>query len=327
MKAILFVGHGSRLASGNEEIQHFVNQLRPDLEQQFLVETCFLELSRPSIPEGIEACVEKGAKEVNIVPIILLHAGHSKLHIPAEIQDAIEKYPNVKFTYGETISVHPLIFDILVDRLQETGLDTTAKHEDTAILLIGRGGSDAGANSDFYKITRMLWEKLQVKWVESAFMGVTDPRVDEGIERCIQLGAKKIIMLPYFLFTGVLIERMTKMLETYKDSYPTHEFVLAQYFGYHPKLQEVLKQRALDAVEGRSTGEQDMENYRAYIAEHGPLHRHCFDCHVRCHTPERCYNCPHAHDDHHHHDHDHDHSHDHHHHDHHHHDEQAGQGK
>ena len=45
---------------------------------------------------------------------------------------------------------------------------------DTAILLIGRGGSDADANSDFYKITRLLWEKLNVKWVESAFMGVTD---------------------------------------------------------------------------------------------------------------------------------------------------------
>ncbi|MFF5995685.1 sirohydrochlorin chelatase [Lysinibacillus sp. KU-BSD001] len=308
MKSILFVGHGSRLAAGNEEIQRFVDKIRPDLEDQFLVETCFLELSRPSIPEGIEACIQKGAKEVYVVPIILLHAGHSKLHIPAEIQDAIEKYPNVKFTYGETISVHPQVFDILIDRLQEVGIDTAAQHDDTAILLIGRGGSDAEANSDFYKITRLLWEKLQVKWVESAFMGVTKPRVDEGIKRCIQLGAKKVIMLPYFLFTGVLMERIDKMLQQYSEQYPKHEFVLAKYFGYHPTLQEILKQRAMDAVEGRSTGERDMEKYRAYVAEHGPIHRHCFDCHVRCHTPERCYNCPHAHDDHHH-DHDHEHHH------------------
>ncbi|WP_431027171.1 sirohydrochlorin chelatase [Lysinibacillus sp. LZ02] len=308
MKSILFVGHGSRLAAGNEEIQRFVDKIRPDLEDQFLVETCFLELSRPSIPEGIEACIQKGAKEVYVVPIILLHAGHSKLHIPAEIQDAIEKYPDVKFTYGETISVHPQVFDILIDRLQEVGIDTSAQHDDTAILLIGRGGSDAEANSDFYKITRLLWEKLQVKWIESAFMGVTKPRVDEGIKRCIQLGAKKVIMLPYFLFTGVLMERMDKMLQQYSEQYPEHEFVLAKYFGYHPTLQEILKQRAMDAVEGRSTGERDMEKYRAYVAEHGPIHRHCFDCHVRCHTPERCYNCPHAHDDHHH-DHDHEHHH------------------
>lgn len=323
MKAILFVGHGSRLASGNEEIQQFVDLIRPEFEKQFLVETCFLELSPPSIPDGIATCVEKGASEVHVVPIILLHAGHSKLHIPAEIQDAIEKYPDVKFTYGETIGVHPLIFDVLVDRLKEVGLDTTAKHEDTAILLIGRGGSDPEANGDFYKITRLLWEKLQVKWVESAFMGVTSPRVDEGVERCIKLGAKKVIMLPYFLFTGVLIERMAKMLENYKEQYPTHEFALADYFGYHPTLQTIIKQRALDVVEGRSTGEKDMENYRAYLEEHGPMHRHCFDCHVRCHTPERCFNCPHADDHHHDHDHDHDHHHHDHAHDHHHHHDEA----
>lgn len=309
-RAILFVGHGSRLAPGNEEIQRFVDQLRPQFDHEFIIETCFLELSRPSIPEGIEECINQGASEVHVIPIILLNAGHSKLHIPAEIQDAIEKYPDVKFTYGQTISVHPLIFDILVDRLKETGFDTSIKHDDTAILLIGRGGSDADANSDFYKITRLLWEKLQVKWVESAFMGVTDPRVDEGIERCIRLGARKIVMLPYFLFTGVLIERMATMQARYREEYPEHEFILAEYFGYHPRLQDVLKERAIDAVEGRSNGEQVMEQYRAYIAEHGPLHRHCFDCHVRCHTPERCYNCPHAHDGHeHNHDHDHHHNH------------------
>ena len=73
-------------------------------------------------------------------------------------------------------------------------------------MLIGRGGSDAHANSDFYKITRLLWEKLHVKWVESAFMGVTTPAVDEGIERCIKLGAKKIshatILSVYWNFNG-----------------------------------------------------------------------------------------------------------------------------
>ena len=66
-------------------------------------------------------------------------------------------------------------FAILMDRLEEVGFDTSTEHPDTAILLIGRGGSDDDANSDFYKITRLLWEKLNVKWVESAFMGVTAP--------------------------------------------------------------------------------------------------------------------------------------------------------
>lgn len=292
MKAVLFVGHGSRLEAGNEEVRIFIEKMIPTMDENLIIETCFLEFASPNISQGIDNCVKRGATEVSVIPIILLHAGHSKLHIPAEIEEGMERYPDVKFTYGQTIDVHPQTLEILMDRLEEVGFDTSAHHKDTAILLIGRGGSDAGANSDFYKITRLLWERLNVKWVESAFMGVTTPLVDEGIERCLKLGAKKVVMLPYFLFTGILMERMAKMKDGYKEQYPEHEFMLANYFGYHPKLQTILKERTQQAMEGTSRGTQDLENYRLYVEEHGHAHHH------------------HHHDhDHHHHHHDHDHHH------------------
>ena len=277
MKAVLFVGHGSRLEAGNEEVRRFVDRMIPTMDKGLIIETCFLEFASPNIMQGIEQCVKKGASEITVIPIILLHAGHSKLHIPAEIMEAGSKYPEVQFTYGETIGVHPEVFSILIDRLEEIGFDTSVEHPDTAILLIGRGGSDPDANSDFYKITRLLWEKLNVKWVESAFMGVTAPLVDEGIERCIKLGAKKIVMLPYFLFTGILMERMNAMLAGYKERYSKHEFSIAQYFGYHEKLQTILKERVKEADEGRSTGNQDIENYALYADKHGHAHHHHHD--------------------------------------------------
>jgi sirohydrochlorin cobaltochelatase len=294
MKAVLFVGHGSRLEAGNEEVRIFVDKMIPTMDDHLIIETCFLEFASPTISQGIDRCVKRGAAEVIVIPIILLHAGHSKLHIPAEIEDARSKYPHVEFTYGQTIGVHSEVFSILMDRLEEVGFDTSIEHPGTAILLIGRGGSDENANSDFYKITRLLWEKLNVKWVESAFMGVTAPLVDEGIERCIKLGAKKIVMLPYFLFTGILMVRMNKMLSDYQEKYPDHEFVLAEYFGYHPKLQTILKARVREAIEGRSSGNQDLENYRLYAEKHGHAHHH------------------HHEHDHEHHDNHHDHGHDHH---------------
>lgn len=289
MKSVLFVGHGSRLDAGNKEVRIFVDKMIPTMDDSLLIETCFLEFASPNISQGIDNCVKRGATEVNVIPIILLHAGHSKLHIPAEIEDGKTKYPDVQFTYGQTIGVHQEVLSILTDRLEEVGLDTSAEHADTAILLIGRGGSDADANSDFYKISRLLWEKLNVKWVESAFMGVTAPLVDEGIERCMKLGAKKVVMLPYFLFTGILMERMGKMVSNYQERYPEHEFVLAKYFGYHTKLQTILKERVTEAIEGKSSGARDLENYRLFAKEHGHAHHHHHD---------------HDHG-HHHHDHDH----------------------
>ena len=53
----------------------------------YLLKHVFLEFASPNIAQGIDNCVKRGATEVIVIPIILLHAGHSKLHIPAEIED------------------------------------------------------------------------------------------------------------------------------------------------------------------------------------------------------------------------------------------------
>ena len=273
-KAVLFVGHGSRLEAGNEEVRQFVEQTKTYIDPALLVETCFLEFASPNIEDGIQLCVERGADEVHVIPIILLHAGHSKMHIPAEIEHAREHFPDVRFTYGQTIGIHEEIFEILKSRLTEVGFNPDEKHDDTAILLIARGGSDPYANGDFYKITRLLWERLDVPIVESAFMGVTTPSVEQGVERCIRLGAKKIVMLPYFLFTGVLMERMAKMVQQFTELYEDVDFLLANYFGYHPNLKKVLLERMDQALDGTSTGMIDLENFRKYAEEHGYEHHH-----------------------------------------------------
>lgn len=273
-KAILFVGHGSKLEAGNDEVREFVNRTTYMIEPGIIVETCFLEFASPNIEEGIELCIEKGAEEIHVVPIILLNAGHSKLHIPAEIEHARGHFPHITFTYGETIGIHEEVFEILKTRLAEIGFDSDVQHEETAILLIARGSSDAEANGDFYKISRLLWERLDVKWVECAFMGVTTPTVEEGIERCVNLGAKRIIMLPYFLFTGILMERMKRMQEKAAAQYSGTSIEIAEYFGYHPKLQSVLVERAEQAMNGTSKGMKVLEDYRVYAKEHGHVHHH-----------------------------------------------------
>ena len=88
MKAVLFVGHGSRLEAGNQEVSTFIEKMMPSMEVNLLIETCFLEFASPNIAQGIDNCVNRGATDISVIPIILLHAGHSKLHIPAEIEEA-----------------------------------------------------------------------------------------------------------------------------------------------------------------------------------------------------------------------------------------------
>jgi len=294
MKAILLVGHGSRDPEGNEQVRQMIAELIPQLDAKLLIETCFLEFERPTIEQGIQACVEKGAASVYVIPLMLLAAGHSKIHIPAAIDEAKKRYPQVQFTYGRPFGIHEETMEICKTRLEDVGENPQDPGQDTAVILLGRGGSDPDANSDLYKITRLLWEKLQYKLVEPAFMGVTDPLIKEGVDRCVKLGAKKIVVLPYFLFTGVLIKRLELLMEEFKVEHPTVEFLLAGYFGFHERLQLIIKDRIEEALQGEVKMNCDTCQYRIAAMEHIDHH-------------------------HHHHDHDHGHHHDHDHHHHHHH--------
>jgi sirohydrochlorin cobaltochelatase len=291
MQAVLFVGHGSQDPQGNEEILRFVEGIKDEISVP-IIETCFLEFAAPDVEQGLDTCVARGATQVAVIPMMLLSAGHAKIHIPVAIDHAKEKYPHVQFIYGRPIGIHNEIFTILQSRLREAGFDPEQEAEDTAILLVGRGSSDPDANGDVFKLSRLLWERMHVKWVETCFIGVTRPSVEEGIERCLALGAKRVVIVPYLLFTGILMKRMESKLAHFQQTYPEHEFMMTEYFGFHPGLGKIFLDRVQEALQDEVKLNCDTCQYRLFAVEELDLH-------------------------HHHHDHDHHHGHHHHHHDHH----------
>ncbi|MFE4568441.1 sirohydrochlorin chelatase [Paenibacillus chitinolyticus] len=304
MDAVLFVGHGSRDAEGNSEVRAFVSRLAETMEQG-IIETCFLELEKPTISQGIQTCVNRGATRIAVVPIILFSAGHAKIHIPGAIDEAKERYPGVQFIYGRPIGVHEGVVDIMTARLGGADRFREETPGDTAVLVVGRGSSDPDANSELFKISRLLWEKLQVPWVETAFIGVTAPLLENGIERCLRLGAKKVIVLPYFLFTGILIKRMEGMLLDFSLRYPDCTFEMTDYFGLDPILGGILRDRAGEALQDEVKMNCDMCSFRLEAMKHIDHHHH--------HDHDHDHDHHHHHDHHHghHHDHDHDHGHEH----------------
>ena len=94
MKSLLIVAHGSRREASNEEVRKLAEQIRcmPDLPVDE-VTTAFLELAEPSIPEGLEACIQRGASEVLVFPYFLAAGRHVVEDIPAEIAKVQDKYP------------------------------------------------------------------------------------------------------------------------------------------------------------------------------------------------------------------------------------------
>ena len=96
MKSLLIIAHGSRRKQSNEEVRALairVSQLKNTRFDE--VTAGFLELAEPSIPDGLEQCIKRGAKEVVVFPYFLAAGRHVVEDIPEEIAPIVAKYPEV----------------------------------------------------------------------------------------------------------------------------------------------------------------------------------------------------------------------------------------
>lgn len=97
MKTLLLIAHGSRRAASNDEVRQLTQRLNVINPPGFSgVETAFLELAQPSIPEGLAACVAKGASEIVVFPYFLAAGTHVVNDIPEAILAFQAAHPQVK---------------------------------------------------------------------------------------------------------------------------------------------------------------------------------------------------------------------------------------
>lgn len=100
MRTLLLVAHGSRMTSSNETVAALVEKLRPRLTQYGfdLISHAFLELTEPSIPDGVAGLVDAGATQVVVLPYFLAPGTHVVDDVPQLVSEAEAKYPAVSFT-------------------------------------------------------------------------------------------------------------------------------------------------------------------------------------------------------------------------------------
>jgi sirohydrochlorin ferrochelatase len=117
MKAILLVTHGSKSKQSREEVVDLTQELRKRTDAP-VVEFAFLDVDKPTIPEGIEVCVKQGATEITVLQNFLNSGNHVLQDIPAFIETAKLKFPGVSFTLTPPIGQHPKIPDLFLDLLK-----------------------------------------------------------------------------------------------------------------------------------------------------------------------------------------------------------------
>jgi sirohydrochlorin cobaltochelatase len=245
--ALLVVGHGSRDPRGAEEFQELVSLLRRN-NPSLAIEGGFIELSRPPISECVNRLVEDGAREISAVPLMLLAAGHAKDDIPATLAREKISHPDVDFHYGRPLGIRPELLELMDEKI--SAVVPANEKQETAALVVGRGSSDPDANSDLAKIARLFYEGRPYPLVETAFVSLAPPSVPEALERCWRLGARRVVVFSYFLFTGVLEERIRKQSEEFAAEHPEVELRYAGYFGPDARVADLILERYREAYSG-----------------------------------------------------------------------------
>jgi len=318
--AILFVGHGSRDIGAVEEF----HQLAAHFRQRFpdrLIETAFLEFARPIIADGVKKLVDQGATHILAIPGMLMAGVHVKNDIPSEL-NALQAAFGIKIDFGSHLDISSPMLKAAEARIEqaEAAFGDSYSRKETLLMVVGRGASDADANSNISKITRFLEEGMGFGWATTSYSGVTYPLVDQGLAKIHALGFKQVIVFPYFLFTGRLIKRIHAWVDDYATAHPDMQVVKAPYLNDHPQVIEAFVEKLYELEQGHPNMNCQLCQYRVQIigAEHKvgtpqESHHH----HVQGIGTDADHDHSHGHSHgHHHHDHSHSHSHGHHSHDH-----------
>lgn len=116
MKCLLLVAHGSRRGESNEEIARLAAKLASRASSRFgSVSHAFLELAAPSIPEGIESCVQKGATSVQVLPYFLARGTHVAEDIPEQVAIKQNEYPELKIEVSNYLGTSDALVDVLLE--------------------------------------------------------------------------------------------------------------------------------------------------------------------------------------------------------------------
>ena len=263
---VMLCGHGSRNQRAVEEFAALTDALRERLPG-IPLDYGYLEFANPVIHAGLDNLRGQGVRHVLALPGMLFAAGHAKNDIPSVLKTYEAAHPGLRITYGRELGVDLKMLRAASDRIEE-GLRTSPREiprEETLLLVVGRGSSDPDANSNVAKIMRMLWEGMGFGWGEMAYSGVTFPLVAPALDHAARLGYRRIVVFPYFLFTGVLVKRIYDAADEAQAKYPNIEILQAPYLDDHPLILDTFLDRIREMLVGQNLMNCAMCKYREQV--------------------------------------------------------------
>lgn len=238
MKAILYIGHGTRSKQGAAEANFFTESVIKKVKHP-IQQLSFLELTEPTIEQGFDRCVQEGATDITIVPLFLLAAGHIKQDIPDALAPLKEKYPNISVTMADPFGVQSRILDAIAELVT---IEAEPFSLNDSILIVGRGSSDLSIQESFHSIAQGISQRLGIKEVHVCYLAAASPSFQEGLDSICEKASGRIIVIPYLLFAGLLLSEVKR--EVKKKKKQVYPILLTGALGSHQVIQDIVIEKA-----------------------------------------------------------------------------------
>ncbi|GAA3441279.1 sirohydrochlorin chelatase [Planomonospora venezuelensis] len=268
---LLLIGQGSHDDNGSAEFGRFVHRLRCRLDRTAAdVSGGYVAQARPRLSDSIASLVARGYHRMVALPLSLTGDPRIGSDIPALMALEQERHPMLTCDYGRPLGPDPRVLSLLAERLSDAASEVPSlrlvpagggpleeeperiETGETAVVLVGDGSTSPAANADVHRVSRLFWETHAHEYmtVETAFASLTPPGVPGGIERCRRLGARRVIVVPYLLFAGGLLEKVWAQAMAYAAGHPDLDVRCAEVIGDCEGLADVVIDRYEEALAG-----------------------------------------------------------------------------
>lgn len=226
---------------------------------------CRLEFREQPALAAIEHWRAAGCRRVVVLPLTLEADDHLHEGIWGALDWERVRHPQMTIVYGSALTVQPALVQVLAARVA-AALPTTSSvpvHE-TALLVVGRGSNDPEQNAEIARLARLLWEGRPYGWVEAAYYRQTQPNIAAGLQRCLQVGARQIVVVPYWLYLGSNARSIAAQVTAFQTRPANMLITLAAELADHPGVITALANQAIATASGQSI----------HLRRHGHSHSH-----------------------------------------------------
>jgi sirohydrochlorin cobaltochelatase len=225
---LLLVGHGTRSRIGVDQFLALTREVARRLDD-VAVEPAFLELQKPDIGDAMARLNDRGVKELTVMPLLLLAAGHAKEDIPRAIEAAQQQLPNCKLQikHAAHLGCDPALVELSAHRYEQAvGSKSPLPPEHSCLLLVGRGSRDEGAVAEMHQFARLRQSEGGLHTVV-AFLAMARPSLGEQLDALAASSFRRIVVQPHLLFEGELAESLREQTIAIARKRPEKEWLVA----------------------------------------------------------------------------------------------------